>query len=201
MTRNTFISPQRITAKIESSLFYVLLLFLPTQFGKHFWPDFSIVSGIRVDYLSPTLYFTDIIIGLLFVFWLLNNFGRVHFRKAKVFVGVIVFLSLTIFLSQNILNGMYHLIKFLEFSFVGYYVAATVKGLKKLQLITVLLALAALFESVLAILQVINQGSVGSIFYFFGNGCSREQPLVLLTLQSTDSWFFVPMARFPTPMC
>ena len=35
--------------------------FLPTQLGKHFWPPFSLVNGIRVDYLAPTLYLTDLI--------------------------------------------------------------------------------------------------------------------------------------------
>src|SRR6266704_691714 len=58
---------------MENLLFSLLILFLPTQFGKHFWPSFSIIQGIRVDYLSPTLYFTDILIILLFLVWLINN--------------------------------------------------------------------------------------------------------------------------------
>src|SRR5579872_3631132 len=44
-----------------ATFFYLLtLLFLPTQLGKHFWPDFTVVEGFRIDYLSPTLYFTDL---------------------------------------------------------------------------------------------------------------------------------------------
>lgn len=42
----------------------LLVLFwglLPTQLGKHLWPPFSLVNGIRVDYLSPTLYVTDLV--------------------------------------------------------------------------------------------------------------------------------------------
>src|SRR3989344_9415701 len=58
-----------------SLFFYLLILFLPTQLGRHFWPNFSFVSGIRIDYLSPTLYATDIFILLIFVFWL---FGVCH---------------------------------------------------------------------------------------------------------------------------
>ena len=38
---------------------------MPTQLGKHWWPEWSLVSGIRVDYLSPTLFLTDIILILL----------------------------------------------------------------------------------------------------------------------------------------
>ena len=51
-------------------LFYLLLLLLPTQLGKHFWPTFSYVLGTRVDYLSPTLYLTDIIILFITLFYL-----------------------------------------------------------------------------------------------------------------------------------
>lgn len=52
--------------KITTLLFYLLLLLLPTQLGRHFFFDFSLISGIRSDYLAPTIYLTDIIIlGML----------------------------------------------------------------------------------------------------------------------------------------
>ncbi len=54
----------------EKIVFYLLVLLLPTQFGKHFWPAFSQVLGIRIDYLSPTLYTTDLLIFALFFLWL-----------------------------------------------------------------------------------------------------------------------------------
>lgn len=40
---------------------------LPTQLGKHFWPDWSYLQGLRSDYLAPTFYLTDILI-----FWILS---------------------------------------------------------------------------------------------------------------------------------
>ncbi len=52
------------------SLVLVLLgLLLPTQLGLHFWPPSSYVYGLRVDYLSPTIYLTD----LLLLFFLIAN--------------------------------------------------------------------------------------------------------------------------------
>lgn len=52
--------------KITLFLFYLLLLVAPTQLGRHFFFEFSFISGIRSDYLAPTIYFTDIIIlGML----------------------------------------------------------------------------------------------------------------------------------------
>ena len=49
---------------INKILFFLFLLFLPTQLGKHFFLDFSYLSGVRVDYLAPTIYLTDTIIFL-----------------------------------------------------------------------------------------------------------------------------------------
>ena len=68
---------QYLRAKIHKPLhvylFYLLLLFLPTQLGRHFWFDFSFVRGIRIDYLSPTLYLTDILILFTIGFWGLES--------------------------------------------------------------------------------------------------------------------------------
>ena len=58
---------------LSAIFFYLLILFLPTQLGKHFWPNFSYVYGVRIDYLSPTLYFTDILIIGLFLSWILES--------------------------------------------------------------------------------------------------------------------------------
>lgn len=48
-------------------LFYLLILLLPTQLGYHFWPDFTSVLGLRIDYLSPTIYLTDLIVLVIVV--------------------------------------------------------------------------------------------------------------------------------------
>ena len=45
---------------------FLFLLLIPTQLGRHFWPEWSYILGIRVDYLSPTLYLLDLIwMGIL----------------------------------------------------------------------------------------------------------------------------------------
>lgn len=43
-------------------LFFLYLILLPTQLGYHFWFDFSLVLGRRIDYLSPALYFVDLVL-------------------------------------------------------------------------------------------------------------------------------------------
>src|SRR5258708_7366824 len=94
-------------SKIESLLLCLFFLLLPTQLGKHFWPDFSIVSGIRIDYLSPTVYITDVFLILLcgcFVFRWFNTQRNSKSKRQKltlqfkskkllIIVGAIFFIS------------------------------------------------------------------------------------------------------------
>lgn len=41
--------------------FFVLLLLLPNQLGLHFWPSWTTIQGLRLDYLSPTFYLSYIL--------------------------------------------------------------------------------------------------------------------------------------------
>lgn len=148
---------------------------LPTQLGKHFWPDFSYVSGIRIDYLSPTVYLTDLIIVLLFLSVLWRWFALVKSEKFKVqseklllLLFVFIFLIGNILLALRPLLGLYGLLKLLEYFFLAVYLARTIKHPFQLQCIALFFAISSLFESFLAIAQYIHQGSLNGIFYFFG---------------------------------
>ena len=55
---------ERFWARTEKIALFLFLLAIPTQLGRHFWPEWSRVVGIRVDYLSPTLYLVD-------MFWII----------------------------------------------------------------------------------------------------------------------------------
>src|SRR5579872_1357131 len=68
-------SLRKILKQVQNDkiIFYLFIFLLPTQFGKHFWLDFSYVLGQRVDYLSPTLYTTDILVTALFLISLFKN--------------------------------------------------------------------------------------------------------------------------------
>lgn len=198
---------QKPFKKAEKILFYFLILFLPTQLGKHFWPAFSLIQGISVDYLSPTLYFTDILIFLLFLFWLLRNLlkqqekqnAKRKTKKNKFYPIFVCFLLLTIFLSNNYLNGLYHLIKFFEFSFVFYYVARTVKKQKQLLQIIFFLSICVIGESLLAIAQFIKQASLGGLFYFFGERAFTGQTPGIANASIDGLLILRPYGTFPHP--
>jgi len=141
-------------------LYYLLILFLPTQLGKHFWPNFSFVLGSRIDYLSPTLYTTDILLIALLAFVFLRK--RIHIHPY--FSSTILFISFSIFFSQSTPAGWYWLAKFLEMSFLVWYVKNTPNKI----VVGLLLACGVIFESILSIVQIFHQGSLGGVLYFFG---------------------------------
>jgi O-antigen ligase len=182
---------------LENTLYYFLILFLPTQLGRHHWPDFSYILGIRVDYLSPTIYFTDIMVGLLFMLWMINKNSKSEYRNPKqsqntknkkpqrferlrfkhlnlfrasnfVLLIFVFYLLVNIYLSGRIVGGLYSLLKILEMAFVAYYTAKFIISRSVLQKVITVLGIGVVAESVLAIVQYFNQGSIGSVLYYLG---------------------------------
>lgn len=184
-------------AKIESLLFYSIILLISTQLGKHFWPDFAYIQGIRVDYLSPTIFLTDILVGLLFILWLINKNSKSEYRnpkqhqntknkkpkrfehlsfansnlfRASNFVPLILipYLLVNIYLSGRIAGGLYSLLKLFEMGFISYYSAKFIINKNVFQKAVIFLSIGGIFQSILAIAQFVNQGSIGGLLYFLG---------------------------------
>jgi O-antigen ligase len=161
--------------KIETILFALFILFLPTQLGKHYWPDFSLVLGLRIDYLSPTLYVTDILLILLFFVWIANQLRTQKtlpvFRKSRgaaLYTSFTAFLIISVVVSGNIGNGFYHIAKFLECSFAAYYTAKAVGKTISLENLAGILSIGVIGESLLAAIQYTLHSSVGGLIYFLG---------------------------------
>ena len=199
--------------KVERFLFYCFILFLPTQLGKHFWPDFSFVSGIRIDYLSPIIYFTDVLFVLLFAVFLLRkrrSFTILNFktqivklkRKSKMYFFVcfaLLFLVCNTFFSNNPLLSFYGLLKLCECSFLVIYLVKTIHKRVHLQWISFLFAVSALFESTLAIAQYVNQGSLNSFFYYFGERTFTGTTPGIANADIGGTLVLRPYATFPHP--
>ncbi len=192
----------RALSNLQKLIFHAVILFLPTQLGKHFWPDFSYVLGIRVDYLSPTLYFTDVLILLLFITYTLSYFfsKKKHWRfEIGIYLILVLFLLIGIVLSNSPLLGLYGLVKFLEFGFFVYYVATVVKNQQQIQRIMQLFAVGVLFESCLAIAQFVKQGSLNGIFYFFGERFFSGQTPGIANASLNGSLVLRPYGTFSHP--
>ncbi|MEK7573663.1 MAG: O-antigen ligase family protein [Patescibacteria group bacterium] len=160
--------------KLEDFIFLLILFLLPTQFGRHFWPDFSYISGVRIDYLSPTIYITDILILLLFISVFIKSFKNSILKVIKKnrtlvnhLILITLFIILNILFSKNILPSLYGAIKLSECIFFALYTFFKIRKIKQ-DLILFVFSSGVIFQSLLSIAQYIKQGSLGGMFYFLG---------------------------------
>jgi O-antigen ligase len=174
---------------------------LPTQLGKHFWPNWAFVYGLRLDYLSPTLYLTDLFILAIFIFSLPKLFTEIKNIKQKYLLWIVFFiLSLLLGLTgaKNFWAGTYGVVKLLEFSFLAYFLASNYKNFNKVILYFLVFA-SATFEATLSFLQYFNQGSLGGIFYFFGERAFNAGTPGIANASINGQLFLRPYATFSHP--
>lgn len=152
---------------LHRRLFFLLLVFLPTQLGIHFWPHWSTVMGRRVDYLSPTIHLTDIIIGLVLIFWFIDRVRKNTRRALKqkniifdfsFFILIFIFVIVNCWFAASPWVSVYKWIKIIEYIGLAWYVSASAYRLSD---IGTPLAIGVIYSSVLAIMQFIFQHSVG----------------------------------------
>lgn len=207
--------------KAEKLLFSLFLLFLPTQLGKHFWPSYSYLLGIRSDYLSPTFYFTDVLLVALFLVWFINErkyiLSMLHYLLSinyyvlknfslsnntvsiYQYIGLFVYLLVTGLFVGNIWLGSYALWKLIECLFIGIYIAKRSTKIISLANVIFFLSLGAIGESFLAIAQFVNQGSINGIFYFFGERSFNSQTIGIANMSLNGQDILRPYATFSHP--
>jgi len=181
--------------KIENVLLFLTLLFLPTQLGLHFWPDFSFIYSLKIDYLSPTLYFWDILTVGFLITWFLR-IPKVNIFALNVFLFFLLTQGLSLLGAENIGAGLVRLQQYGLVGFFGVFLASQdFKGLSGK--IYLPLFLGILGQSSLAILQFIKGSTIG--FWALG-----ERTFTLLTpgIAKFDFYgheFLRPYATFPHP--
>lgn len=182
-------------------IFFALLFFLPQQFGPHFWPPFSYVYGIRLDYLSPTLYISDILIILLLVFSAKKVFSS---KQTQTFIGNKFFLLFVLVLFVPLLYAsqplalLYGFLKIFEFFYLGLYIATQLTK-KDLKPVIAILTVTALLESLLAVVQFITQGSVGGPLYFVGERLYSLSSLGIAAMNTSHGLAVRPYGTFSHP--
>lgn len=174
---------------------------MPTQFGKHFWPDFSYVSGLRLDYLSPTIYFTDLLILVVII---------LSFKKTITFIlslnvnikllilTIFALLSLGIVFSKTPYAGYYGLIKITELFFLSIYIINNFQGLSKKTLF-VCFSIPIIYESLLSMLQVLNNGAIGGVMYFLGERAFNPSTPGIANASIGGELILRPYATFSHP--
>lgn len=140
-------------------LIYSLLFFLPTQLGKHFWFDFSYKLGVRVDYLSPTIYFTDIIVFLIVIIFFLTKKIRLNGKLLKWLIGLMIFVGYWILIiKESPYLLAYNLLKLAEMVALALIIAKTV-GRRDFPQVIKILNLSLVVQVCLAGYQVVVEKS------------------------------------------
>lgn len=142
----------------------IIVFLLPTQLGLHFWPSFSRVAGIKIDYLSPTLYIIDILLTLLVLlnFRLILRFLQKNILSVCVFV---FFIILNTLFSVSPPNSLFWWLRTLLYLLI--FLVFRLRHLKWPQIRTPLLY-GTILIVLIEITQLYLQSSVGGPFYFLG---------------------------------
>ncbi len=148
--------------KFEKYLYWILIFLLPTQLAFHYWPDYSFVFGIKVDYLSPTIFLTDVLLFLLAAI----SFPKIKKRLSvnAVVLGVVL-VVLNLLIAKEPLIALIKWVKILEMAFLFIY-ASINKHFNKMALISLFYSI--IFFSLIGISQFILQRTIGGPFYLLG---------------------------------
>jgi O-antigen ligase len=186
--------------KLHRLIFFFLFAVAPFQLAYHFWPSSSLVLGLRVDYLSPTVFATDIVILFLLLSWCWQERSTLFpFRPKKQTVLICTLLAavflLNLLFSRNRPTSAYKLIKILEFILLIIYIKKEIT-LPKLFLP---LSFTVIFSALLAIGQFYFQHSFGGLLWWLGERpLSLNQPGVAKAIVH-GHLILRPYATFPHP--
>lgn len=182
--------------KLHQRIFQLFVLLIPVQLGLHFWPFWAFVSGIRVDYLSPTIYLTDLVFWSGFAAWVLKDRPRLGKYKFFFFgLGILATIN-TMFAFQPFL-ALFRWIKVLEFLALSFYVFSNKKTL--LKLINTPLSLAIIYTFFIAILQVFLQRTVGGFLYLLGERSFAASTPGISLVNFFGRAIMRPYGTFPHP--
>ena len=149
---------------INKILFILFIFFLSTQLGKHFFFQFSYISGIRVDYLAPTIYLLDIII---FILAIVNLKIVLKFFKKKFFIAIFLLSIINMFFANSLPLAFYGFVKIIEF-FIVFSLGQKMLTILGNKIILISLSVMTFFQFLLVFFQLLLRHSVNGFFYYFG---------------------------------
>lgn len=187
---------------LHRRLFFLLLILLPTQLGFHFWPEWSYVLGRKIDYLSPTVYLTDILIVLLLLTWAMENVSRITYsvlgiiRNTKYVIPFVLFAFLNAWFAASPWVAVYKWLKVFEFVGLGWYI---VKNRYRISEIRHPIMIGVLYSSVIALVQFAIQRSVGGPLWFLGERTFDITTPGIARWEGFGRLLLRPYATFPHP--
>lgn len=191
-------------------LFLGIIATIPIQLGKFFWPDFSYVLGIPIDYRAVSIYLSDfLIIGYLATFFaehfFLTKQGLQVFQKLnkyRSFLISLLLLNLYLLINAAIaqppkIASFYFSLRILEFSLLSLFAAITLSAPKAYESVKKVLVLSLFWQSSLIVSQVIFQKSLG--FWILGERSFDSTTFGIAHAQFFGSQLLRPYGTFPHP--
>jgi hypothetical protein len=155
--------------KAEKIALWLLIAAIPTQIGRHFWPKWSLVAGIRVDYLSVILYGVDILWFLLVIISLINKKRNGRSLKPKagfleMLVGIFILINILVAESKG--EAIYSWLRIFQWVWFYKYCAENKAEVKRV--LGEVIPWWVVGESLLGLAQMVKGGSLNGLFWWLG---------------------------------
>ncbi|MBU2632260.1 O-antigen ligase family protein, partial [Patescibacteria group bacterium] len=179
----------------KKAAFWLVLFLIPTQLGLHLWPSFSNVAGIRVDYLSPVIYFTDVLIFILFNFSYKPFFIFLQKQIRTNYFLIFPIIAIGAIIAKSPENALVGIFKFFELLFFGHYVFLNISQ----KIVAWSFIPAAILQSAIAISQFLLKSSIGGPFYLLGERSFNGQTPGIANASLAGDLILRPYGTLPHP--
>lgn len=185
---------------LERLFLFLTIFLLPTQLGRHFWPNFSFVYSLPIDYLSPTVYFWDLVVFILVALFIFQDkvVNRTALNLLFIFILAQAVSLLPVLLSSpiNLGGGLVRLEQYLIAGLFGVYLASS--RLKTVATVIFwALSLAIITQSALAIYQFLTGTTFG--LWILGERTFSLSTPGIAKFDYLGQQFLRPYATFPHP--
>ncbi len=185
-------------------LFLASVLTLPLQLNKFFFPDFSFVLGIPIDYRAISIYFSDFfIVAYVFAYFIENRHQLPKIYKTqRNFVLALMLLNFYLLLSSLALSidklpSIIFNLKTLEFSLFAVFGSLSLSKKQTFKWSLNLIAVSVIWQSALAVFQFILQKSLG--FWILGERNFGTLTPSIAHVNFLGSQWLRPYGAFPHP--
>lgn len=144
---------------IRRSILGVILFLSAAQLGYHLWPDSAFIHGIRIDYLSPTLYLTDVFIVVYL------SISKEQYKKNRNpwLLAAIPVLLVNILYSHNSLASLAWWARFLLYGMFSLSVTA-----QEIRKVLPVIVGTMMFQVTLGVAQIVSGSALQGLMYWLG---------------------------------
>ncbi len=180
---------------MESLFIFLFSLLLSSQLGKHFFLSFSYLSGIRIDYLAPTLYLTDILSLVCIYYFMLQCVIPVktgiqtiifQFKRGnlRLVIPLIFLLIINYFFALSKPLWFYSGLRILQWICIFIYFKNKAKNKSFFSALLLGAFLGGVVELILSLSQLASRQSIQGWWYYAG-----ERAFSILTLGIAKAYF------------